>query len=101
MCSNLRAAEAEQKPCSLIVVRQSELNAETRPCLKQLHDFVPDIPILILANQPSDAHAVPDETMTNVRYMASPLFRSELAEKRWETCREQENKMETEDAERE
>lgn len=101
LCSNLRAAEAEQKPCSLIVVRQSELNAETRPCLKQLHDFVPDIPILILANQPSDAHAVPDETMTNVRYMASPLFRSELAEKLWETCREQENKMETEDAERE
>ena len=96
LCSNLRAAVAENKPCSLIVVRQSELNAETRPCLTQLHAMVPEIPILILANQPAKEHAKPDDSMPNVHFMASPLFRSELAERLEEIGKVQETQQEAE-----
>ena len=90
LCSNLRAAAAEQNPCALILVRQSELNADRRPCLAELHALAPEIPVLILKNQPPEPHAVPDASMTNVRYMASPLFRSELAERLWDAVKEQE-----------
>lgn len=94
LCSNLRAAEAEHNPCQLIVVRQSELNADPRPCLKVLQTLAPDVPVLILANQPPKPEAAPDDSMPNVRYMASPLFRSELAERLWEAVKEQETERE-------
>ncbi|MCR5306136.1 MAG: hypothetical protein K6E36_06520 [Oscillospiraceae bacterium] len=94
LCSNLRAAAAEQNPCALILVRQSELNADRRPCLAELHALAPEIPVLILKNQPPEPHAVPDASMTNVRYMASPLFRSELAERLWDAVKEQEAERE-------
>lgn len=94
LCSNLRAAEAEQNPCALIVVRQSELNAEPRACLAELHMMVPEIPVLVLKNQPPEPHAMPNPALTNVRYTASPLFRSELAERLWEAVREQEAERE-------
>ena len=96
LCSNLRAAAAENHPCQLIVVRQSELNAESRPCLSELQMLSPEVPILILANQPPKSDAKPDDSMPNVRYMASPLFRSELAEKLWEICKETDSEQEAE-----
>ena len=90
LCSNLHAAEAQNAPCSLIVLKQTDLNAESRACLWELNDRMPQIPILLLADAPPAVHAKPAPDQKNIYYLPTPLFRSVLAEKLWEIAKDAE-----------
>lgn len=90
LCSNLRAADAQGDPCSLIVLKQTDLNTESRACLWELHDRMPQIPILILADAIPMPHAKPAPDQKNVYYLATPLFRSCLAENLWKVVKDTE-----------
>ena len=74
VCAYLRLSVKQAQPYALLILRQSDLNRRTGSCLEELHQLVPETPMLVIADAPQKY----DETTETLR-LKTPLFRSALA----------------------
>ena len=71
----LKLAAKQNQPYALLILRQSDLNRRSAPCLNELQTLAGTTPLLIIEDAPKKY----DETAA-VLTMKTPLFRSALAE---------------------
>lgn len=78
-CAYLRMAVAQEQPYAVIIVRQSDLNRQSRRCLDELLELHKDTPIFVLLDTVAEEHAKPSQQTDLIRSLETPLFRSTLA----------------------
>lgn len=80
----LHAAEVQKQPYSLILLRQSDLNAVQRDYFTDLQTHAPGIPVLILLDGVPAPHAVIPADAKEIFTAETPLFRSVLSDALWQ-----------------
>lgn len=83
VCVYLELANKQQARYDLLVLRQSDLNARTEPCMQTIRSLSPQTPIFIIKDASSAAHTKLDSDEA-VRYLRTPVFRSVFAEQLWD-----------------